>query len=78
MFYRTSNVLFPVFNDTTNCLHTTLHLFLNKTKMLGVKKRKHVHKTLRKKCQALKDTEKRLPSKDVAGANEALDTAAFK
>ena len=45
--------------------------------MLVVKECKHVHKTSREKCQALKDIEKGLPSKDIAGANEALDTAAF-
>ena len=64
MFYRNSNVLFPVFNDAINCLHTTVHVFLNKTKMLVVKDCKHVHKTSREKCQALKDIEKGLPSKD--------------
>ena len=52
-------------------------MFLNKTKVLVVKECKHVHKTSREKCQALKDIEKGLPSKDIAGANEALDTAAL-
>ena len=34
--------------------------------MLAAQKRKHVHKTLQEKCQALKDIEKGLPNKDVA------------
>ena len=34
--------------------------------MLVAQKRKHVHKTLQEKCQALKDIEKGLPNKDVA------------
>ena len=33
--------------------------------MLVAQKRKHVHKTLQEKCQALKDIEKGLPNKDV-------------
>ena len=41
-------------------------MFLNKIKMLVAQKRKHVHKTLQEKCQALKDIEKRLSNKDVA------------
>ena len=40
-------------------------MFLNKIKMLVAQKRKHVHKTLQEKCQALKDIEKGLPNKDV-------------
>ena len=34
--------------------------------MLVLQKRKHVHKTLQGKCQALKEIEKGLPNKDVA------------
>ena len=34
--------------------------------MLVAQKRKHVHKTLQEKCQALKGIEKGLPKKDVA------------
>ena len=41
-------------------------VFLNKIKMLVAQKRKHVHKTLQEKCQALKGIEKGLPKKDVA------------
>ena len=43
-------------------------VFLNKIKMLVAQERKHVHKTLQEKCQAvnLKDIEKGLPNKDVA------------
>ena len=41
-------------------------MFLNKIKMLVAQERKHVHKTLQEKCQALKDIEKVFPNKDVA------------
>ena len=41
-------------------------MFLNKTKILVEQKRKHVHKSLQEKCQALKDIEEGLPNKDAA------------
>ena len=45
------------------CLHVVVLLVL---KMLVAGKQKYTHKTLRKKCQALKDLEKGESNKDVA------------
>ena len=53
------------------CALYTYHeafFFTNKSEMMVARqKRKHVHKTLREEAQALKDIEKGLTNKEVAG-----------